>query len=346
MATMKAATLHSPYDVRIEEFPVPVPKPREVLVRVKSVGICGSDVLFFKNGRIGRFVVDSPVVLGHESAGEIVAVGSDVTNRKVGDRVSIEPGFPCGHCEQCASGRYNMCPDVIFLSCPPYHGLFMEYAVAPADFTYVLPDNVSFDEGAMLEPLAVGMHAARRSGVTAAQSVGVLGVGPVGILTLQAAKAHGATRLFAVDSYPNRLDFAQRLGATDTVNFTQTDPVEAVMSATNGVGLDVVFEVAGQPESLRNAIKMAKCGGVVAMVGNLPVSSTEIPVMEILEKELDVRGVFRYAGVYPPALELVARGLVDVKSLITHRFPLDRLDEALRFSDEHQDQTIKVVVEI
>ena len=346
MAKIKAALLYAPYDVRIEEIEAPEIKPNEVLVRIKAVGICGSDVLFFKYGRIGRFVVEQPLVMGHESAGEIIAVGAEVANRRVGDRVTIEPGLPCRVCEYCKSGRYNLCPRVIFLSCPPYHGTFVEQVAVPADFTFLLPENVSFEEGAMLEPLAVGMHAAARAGVKPAQSVGVLGVGPVGLMALQAAKAYGAARLVAVDSYPLRLDMARRMGATETINFAETNPVAAVNDLTGGEGLDAVFEVAGQVESLRNAILMAKCGGVVAMVGNLPVISTEIPAMDILEKELDVRGVFRYANAYPPAVELVSRGLVDVTSLITHRFPLSRLDAALRFADERRESAIKVIVEI
>lgn len=346
MARIKAALLYAPYDVRIKEIEAPEIKADEVLVRIKAVGICGSDVLFFKYGRIGRFVVEQPLIMGHESAGEVIAIGVEVTDRRVGDRVSIEPGLPCRVCEHCKSGRYNLCPKVIFLSAPPHHGTFVEQVAVPADFTFLLPENVSFEEGAMLEPLAVGMHAAARAGVRAAQSVGVLGVGPVGLMALQAAKAYGATRLVAVDSYPLRLDMARRMGATETINFAETDPVAAVNEFTGGEGLDVVIEVAGQVESLRDAILMAKCGGVVAMVGNLPVISAELPAMEILEKELDVRGVFRYANAYPPAVELVSRGLVDVTSLITHRFPLTQLGDALRFTDEHRDSAIKVIVEI
>jgi len=346
MPKIKAAMLHGPYDIRIEEVDAPEINPGEVLVRVRAVGVCGSDVLFYNNGRIGRFVVEQPLAMGHESAGEIIAVGTEVTDRHVGQRVTIEPGFPCRVCAYCKAGRYNLCPSVIFLSCPPYTGTFQEQVAVPADFTYVLPDDMSFEEGALVEPLAVGIHAAARANVQVSQSVGILGVGPVGLLALQAARARGATRLVAVDAYANRLEMARRLGATDLVNFRETNPVAAVNEITSGEGLDVVFEVAGRPESLRNAITMAKPGGVVAMVGNLPVTSTEIPVMDILEKELDVKGVFRYANAYPPAIELISRGLVDVASLVTHRFRLSQLDDALRFSDEHQDEAIKVIVEV
>jgi L-iditol 2-dehydrogenase len=346
MPKIKAAMLYGPYDIRIEEVDAPEIKPNEVLVRIRAVGICGSDVLFYKNGRIGKFVVEEPLAMGHESAGEIIAVGTEVSDRHVGQRVTIEPGFPCRLCEYCKSGRYNLCPRVVFLSCPPYTGTFQEQVAVPADFTYVLPDNMSFEEGALIEPLAVGVHATLRAGVKVADSIGVLGVGPVGLLVLQAAKASGATRIIAVDAHSNRLDMARHLGATDIINFRETNPVAAVNELTNGEGLDVVFEVAGRPESLRNAITMAKPGGVIAMVGNLPVVSTEIPVMEILEKELDIKGVFRYANAYPSAIELVSRGVVDLASLVTHRFPLSQLDDALRFSDEHQDKTIKVIVEV
>jgi len=343
--TMKAAVLYGVDDLRVED----VPKARikaddDVLVRIKSVGICGSDIHFFKRGRIGTFVVREPVILGHESAGVVEEVGPAVKHLRPGDEVAIEPGAPCRHCEFCHRGEYNNCPDVIFLAAPPVHGAFCEYLAWPGDFCFPLPAGVSLDEGAMCEPLAVGMWAATRAGVKPGDTVAVLGVGPIGLVSLQAAKYFGATRIIVTDAVPSRLEVARKLGATDAINIKDADPVAAVMDLTAGRGVDVVFECAGAVPSTQQAISMARRAGMVQLVGMPSVDDFELPVYTMIGKELLVGGLFRYANCYPPSIAGIAAGRIDVQSLITHHFPLAECPAAMSFADENKAVCIKAVV--
>ncbi|MEM2889156.1 MAG: alcohol dehydrogenase catalytic domain-containing protein, partial [Candidatus Bathyarchaeia archaeon] len=196
---MNAAVLHKAGDLRIEEVDVPQIGPNDVLVKMRCVGICGSDIHYYVEGRIGSFIVDKPLILGHECSGEVAEVGNNVTRVKVGQRIIIEPGFTCGRCSYCRSGRYNLCKDVLFYGTPPVHGAFAEYAYAPETNVYPLPDNMSLEEGAMIEPLAVGMMAAKRGRVSVNDSVAILGAGPIGQMALQAVKAHGVLETYVTD---------------------------------------------------------------------------------------------------------------------------------------------------
>lgn len=342
----KAAVLHKPFDIRIEEVDVRQPADDEVMIRVKAVGVCGSDIHFYKEGKIGKFIVEKPLILGHEASGEIVEVGKGVKERKVGDRVAIEPGIPCRRCEYCKSGRYNLCPDMKFLSCPPYDGFFVEYVVVPWDFTFILPEGISFEEGAMVEPLSVAMQAGKRAGIKAGDSVAVLGAGPIGLCTLQMAKAFGASPIIITDVSAARLEAAKKMGADYTINVKQEDPVERILDITQGRGVDITFECAGQVTTTQSTPYITKPGGVITLVG---VTSEEVYPMPMLEiahmRELDVRGVFRYANVHPLTVKLLGEGKLDAKSLITHHFPLDRCQEALEFVDKNKDVVIKAVVQ-
>jgi len=343
--TMKAAVLHGVNDVRIENVPAPkLEHDDDVLIRVRSVGVCGSDVHYFREGRIGNFVVEAPLILGHECAGDVVQVGPAVKTLRPGDRVAVEPGVPCRKCEFCRTGRYNLCPDVAFLATPPVDGAFCEFIVSPADFAFKLPDSLTFQEGAMMEPLAVGMYATQRGGVGLGDTVVVLGTGPIGLMTLQAAKARGATTIITSDLQPIRIEAARKLGATHALDAAEVDVLEAVWQITDGRGADVVFECAGAVPTIQMSLKLAKNGGRVILVG-LP-SADQIPLSmpDLLARELDVGGLFRYANVYPDAISAVAAGLIDVKSLITHSYDLDHTQDALTFADEHKDKALKVCV--
>ncbi|MGD9496990.1 MAG: NAD(P)-dependent alcohol dehydrogenase [Armatimonadota bacterium] len=343
--TMKAAVLHAVHDMRVEQVPRPRISPeRDVLVRVRSVGICGSDMHFFERGRIGGIVLRQPTIMGHEAAGEVVEVLDEGCGLRPGDRVAIEPGYTCRRCEFCRSGRYNLCPDVVFLAAPPVHGAFAEYLAWPSDFLFRLPERLSLDEGAMIEPLAVGVWAARRAGVTAGDTVAVLGAGPIGLTTLQAATAHGATRAIVTDLVSARLEVAAKLGATEVIDASQTDAEAAVMELTGGQGVDVAFECAGAIPALQMALRVARSGGTVQLVGMPAEQHPQIPLYEVINRELNLLGLFRYANCYPPAIALVEAGRVDVASLVTHHFPLDRTVEAMRFVQEHKDEVIKAVV--
>jgi L-iditol 2-dehydrogenase len=345
MRKMKAAVLHKPLDMRIEYLDVPEISPLDVLVRIKRVGICGSDVHFYLQGRISSFIVEKPIILGHECSGEIAEVGEKVTNVKVGQRVIIEPGFTCGVCEYCRSGRYNLCRDVRFYGTPPYNGAFAEYVSAPAHNVYPMPDNMTYGEGAMIEPLAVGMMAAKRGGVTVNDSVAIFGAGPIGLLALQAAKSHGVIDAYVIDVIDYRLDYALKLGAENAINASKENVPEQIMQLTGKKGVDVVIEASGSIKALQQALHIVKPGGRIVLVG-YPLVEVPLLIDRILEKELNILGVHRYANVFPAAIKCVSSGKIDVKTLITHVFPLERILEGFDVHIKKVGNPIKIQIEV
>jgi len=345
MATMKAVYLHGPGDLRLHEEPIPsIAAPDEALIQVAAVGICGSDCHYYQRGRIGPFVVEEPLILGHECSGTVVEVGAEVKHLRPGDRVAIEPGIPCRRCRRCKEGRYNICEnEVIFMGTPPWQGAFREYLTWPADFVYNLPEGVSLEDGAMVEPLAVGVHACRRGGIRPGQSAAVIGAGPIGLLAAQAAAAYGAHPVVITDVFPFRLELAGKMGAAP-LDAQQEDVVERVRALTDGKGADVVIETAGTLATIHQATAMVRTGGVVVLVGLPPEDEGPMPVMDQIAREYDVRTVFRYANCYPPALSLIAAGGIGLAPLRTHEFPLARSEEAIRQVIEHKGETVKVLV--
>jgi len=352
--TMLCAVLHGVRDLRLEERPVPEPGPDEVLVRISRVGVCGSDVHYYTHGRIGGYVVREPMILGHESAGTVVARGRNVTRFSEGHRVTMEPGFTCRKCFYCRSGHYNLCPAVTFMATPPVDGALCEYVAWPEDSVFPLPDDLTLDEGAMMEPLSVGLWAAARGGVRPGDSVAIWGCGPIGLLTLQACKVAGATTLIGVDLEEYRLERARRLGATHTFNDSDGTALDALRRVCAGLrgfgpeysGVDVAFETAGSVATTRNALAAARPGGVAVLVGLPPEAMVEIDIVSAAGREIDIRGMFRYANRYPPALALTRARRVDVASLITQHFPLEDAEQALRFADEHKSEALKVMVDV
>lgn len=344
--TMKAAVMKGIGQIEIEELPIPIPGEEEVLVRIKSVGVCGSDVHYFVEGRIGDYVVKPPFILGHECAGEVVEIGKKVKNLKPGNRVTMEPGIPCGKCEFCRSGRYNLCPDVVFWATPPVDGTFCEYVTHPANFTYPIAEKVSFEEGALVEPLAVGVYATHRAHAEPGEIALVLGSGPIGLVTIEALSARGVTRIIAVDIFDFRLKKAKELGANFTINAKEEDVKAQVEELTQGRGVDVVFETAGSVSTSQLTVEVTKKGGRVVLIGLPSQTHFDFELLKVVDKELDVLGVFRYANVYPGCVDLLNAGKVDLQSLITHRFPLEKTQEALQFAHEHKEESIKVVVNL
>ncbi|MDD3713365.1 MAG: NAD(P)-dependent alcohol dehydrogenase [Atribacterota bacterium] len=343
---MKAAVMKGIRKVEIENLPVPVPKEDEVLVRIKSVGVCGSDIHYFIEGRIGDYIVEPPFILGHECSGEVVEIGAGVKDLKPGDRVTMEPGIPCGKCENCRVGRYNLCPDVIFWATPPIDGSFCEYVTHPACFTYPIADQVSFEEAALVEPLSVGMYATRRARVEPGQTALVLGSGTIGLVTIEALLARGLTKVIAVDVVDMRLQKAKELGAFYTINPQKEDVVKTVKDLTGNKGVHVVFETAGSVATTQMTVEVAKRGGKVVLIGLPSQAEFNFNIIKTIDKELDVLGIFRYANAYPGGVDLLNSGRVNLKSLITHRFPLEKAQEALLFAHEHKAESIKVVVNL
>ncbi len=346
MSTIKAGVMHGIDDVRIDDVPMPQIKDGEVLIKMKAVGICGSDVHYYKHGGIGDYIVEKPMILGHESAGEIVEAANDVKGLKLGDRVAIEPGYTCRKCIYCKTGRYNLCPDVTFMATPPIDGALVEYVAWPADFVFTLPENMTYEHGALMEPLAVGMHAVRRSRLIAGESVVVLGAGTIGLVTILSAKAAGAGQIIVADLEDIRLDMAAKLGATHTINAGKEDTRKVVNELTQGFGAEIVFETAGSVPTTQQTIELAARGGRIVWVGLPGQSEFPMPVVKAIDKELDMMGIFRYANVYPTAIQLVSNGRMDIDPLVTHRYGLNDVKEALDVAHERRDGAVKVMVKL
>lgn len=334
-----AAVLHAPGDVRVEDRAVPEPGSAEVLVEVASVGVCGSDAHYYRDGRLGDFVVREPLVLGHEAAGVVAGTGSRVHGLESGQRVALEPGVPCRDCEQCRAGRYNLCPDVRFFATPPVDGAFQRHVTVPETFAYPVPDDLSDDAAALLEPLSVALWACRKAGVTAGTRALVTGVGPVGLLVLQVARAQGAAEVVVSDTQPNRLELARSLGATDVVDVSAGAPtgvaadvagdVAAGGLAGSGFAPDVLLECSGSGAALEEAVHLVRPSGRVVMVG-MGAAQVGLPVPVVQQRELWVTGTFRYANTWPAARALATSGAVELDGLVTGHFGLAEADQALR----------------
>jgi len=331
----RASVLGTDLTLRMEERAVPVPEPGEVLVRVRSVGVCGSDIHYFEHGRIADFVVESPLVLGHESSGTVVAVGAGVDDLSVGTTVAMEPGVPCAACEQCRAGRYNLCPDVQFFATPPVDGTFCEYVVLPRAFAHPVPDHVSFDAAALVEPLSVGVWACRKAEVRVGTRVLVTGAGPIGIMAALVARAHGASQVTISDVNVDRLAFADGLGFV-TVDSRDVHLPDAVLA-------DVLIECSGAAPAIDAGIRSVAPAGTVVLVGMSPGTMAELPVGIIQGRELWVTGTFRYAHTYPTAIDLIASGRIDLDALVSRAFPLDEAEQALTYS-RRDPAAMKVMV--
>ncbi len=339
----RALRLDANHRLWIEEQPIPQAGEGEVLVRVRANGICGSDIHFYERGVLGPFVVRQPYTPGHEAAGEIVALGAGVRDRQVGQAVAIEPGIPCRRCRFCKMGRYNQCPQVVFMSVPGVDGTFRDYVTLPADFAHPMPPGMTWEQGACIEPTAVAVHAINRAQIAPGATVAVLGVGPIGLLVVQTALAVGAGKVLALDRQEMRLALAQKLGAIP-INIIAEEPLQGVLSRTDGQGVDFTFEAAGHSSATALAPEITATAGVIVQVGWPEIERVPYKIETILAKELDVRGINRYANAFPPALSLVGRGAIRVEPLITHRFPFEEAPAAFAYAHEHPEQVIKVVV--
>ncbi|KAK9452055.1 chaperonin 10-like protein [Limtongia smithiae] len=322
-------------EVSFEERPIPaLTSPRDVRIEIKQTGICGSDVHYYTHGSIGSFVVKAPMVLGHESAGVVVETGSDVTTLAVGDRVALEPGIPCRYCDNCKAGAYNLCPDMKFAATPPYDGTLCRYYVLPEDFCVKLPDSVSFEEGALVEPLSVAVHVSRLAQITPGSSVIVFGAGPIGLLCCAVASAFGATTITAVDLVQSRLDLALEVGATNTFIPTKGDSAaesaSKIKAMLGGVAPKFALECSGAGASINTAIHVLAQGSRYVQVG-MGASDIMFPISEFTVKETTAFGSFRYGpGDYKLAVEMIASGKVDVKKLITHRVKFEEAEAAFK----------------
>ena len=285
-------------------------------------------------------------MLGHECAGTVIALGEGVEHLKVGDKVALEPGITCGQCEFCKTGRYNLCPDVQFLATPPVQGCYENYIAFPENMCFKLPDNISTKEGALVEPLSVGMHAANQGDVKLGDSVVILGAGCIGLVTLLACKAHGATDITVVDVIPKRLDYALKLGATRVINGREADAVGEGDKLTDGAGVDKVFETAGSPITIQQTPYMVKNGGTIVLVGISAQEKIEYNFAKIMAKEARIESVFRYRNIYPQAIAAIADGIIDVSGIVTHEFDFEDIQEAFDCAINNKDDVVKAVIKI
>lgn len=344
--TMRVAIMQGIGKMEMGTRPIPVPKDDEVLVKLEYVGVCGSDLHYYESGAIGDFIVEPPFVLGHEAGGTVIEVGGKVTHLKAGDRVALEPGKTCGRCRFCREGKYNLCPDVVFFATPPVDGVFQEYVAHEADLCFKLPDNVSTMEGALIEPLAVGFHAAIQGDAHLGQKAVVMGAGCIGLVSMMALKARGVAEVYVVDIMDKRLEKAMELGATGVINGMKEDVVAKIMELTGGMGTDLVIETAGTEITTRQAIRMASKGSTIVLVGYSKSGEMTLPTSMMLDKELTIKTIFRYRHIYPVAIEAVATGKVNLKGIVTDLFPLSDIQHAMDASVNNKAEIVKAVIKI
>ncbi len=339
---MKSVRLHGADDLRVHEEPDPIARPGEKMIRVKAVGICGSDLHWFTEAGIGDAQLKTPLILGHEFAGETEA----------GRRVAVEPAISCGHCEACLHGHPNLCASIIFAGHSVQDGALRECMAWKEENLFPIPDSFTYVDGAMLEPLGVAIHSVDLGKLKTGMSVGVFGCGPIGLLIIQVARLMGATNIVATDVLPHRVDAAKSLGAHH-VFLTESgqgfeepasSTVEMIRAATQGRGMDVVFEAAGEQEAVDAAFDAVLPGGKVILVGIPGNDQTSFNAGVARRKGLTIKMVRRMKHTYPRAIDLVSKGLVDVRSLVTHRFPLDQIAEAFRVAARREG--LKVMIEM
>ena len=316
----------------------------DVRIKIVNVGICGSDVHYYRHGRIGGFVVNEPMVLGHEASGTVVETGLAVKNLKVGDRVCMEPGIPDYGSRETLRGMYNLDPDVRFWATPPVHGCLRETIVHPANLTFKLPDNVSFEEGALVEPLAIGVHAAKKARVAPGDTALVLGAGTIGLVTALAAIAAGCSHVIVADSKQEKLDFIRDHydARFSTFNVASGD-LKAHILAEGGV--DIVFEASGSPQAILSTTGFLVPGGKVVLIG-MPQAPAPIDIVEAQCKEIEFLTIFRYANVYDRTIKYIASGQINVKPLITHRYDFANVENAFRFAATMPGDAIKIMIKL
>ncbi|RAZ91465.1 NAD(P)-dependent alcohol dehydrogenase [Mesorhizobium hawassense] len=341
---MRALVLEKKGELSLREIALPQDVgPDDVRIAIHTVGVCGSDVHYYTHGAIGSYIVRQPMVLGHEASGTIVEVGANVASLKVGDRVCMEPGVPNLSSRAAKLGIYNVDPDVSFWATPPVHGVLAPYAVHPAAFTYKLPDNVSFAEGAMVEPFAIGMQAATRARIVPGDVAVVVGCGPIGIMIALAALAGGCSKVLISDFSAPKLAIAAQYPGIVPVNIGEEPLVDAVMTATDNWGADIVFEASGSPKAIANLFDIVRPGGAVVLVG-LPVEPVALNVPAAISKEVRIETVFRYANIFDRALQLIASGKVDLKPLITGTYDFSDSIKAFERAAQGQPQDVKLQI--
>lgn len=342
---MKAVKWFAPRDMRVVEIEKPAPLPHEALIRIESTSVCGSDMHYFAEGRIGKTVITEPLILGHEYAGIVESVGSDADPSLVGKRVAVEPGIPCLKCEWCQSGHYNVCPNVVFPGGPPHDGALCEYKAVHARFCFPVPDSFTAAEAAMIEPLSVALHTVELANLKPGETAAILGLGPIGLLVAQVARAAGVGTLLGTDLLDYRVEAGRKHGVDHAFNASQEDTVETIMDATNGRGVDVAFDCARSSATPALACYVARPAGRCILTGISGAEEDPFPVNVARRKELTLQWCRRFRFDYPRAIALLAAGRVDVQSLITHSYPLEQANEAFELVFNCRDNVLKTSID-
>ncbi|MFA6506485.1 MAG: NAD(P)-dependent alcohol dehydrogenase [Treponemataceae bacterium] len=318
----------------------------DVKIGIRNVGICGSDVHYYTHGGIGQYIVKEPMVLGHEGAGVILEVGSAVKDLKPGDRVCMEPGIPDPNSRESRLGLYNLDRAVRFWATPPIHGILRPTVVHPAAFTFKIPESVSFAEGALVEPLAIGLQGAGKARIKPGDVAVVIGAGTIGMMAALGALAGGCSRVIITDTQQPKLDIAARFGAVRPVNILKENPIEVVMAETDAWGADIVFEASGNEKAAANMFDMLCPGGRVVYIG-IPASGiVPIDITKAQAREASIETVFRYAHIYPRALKLLGSGKIDLKPLITDTYSFKDGIKAFEYAAQPKPTSVKVQIEL
>ncbi|CTQ34728.1 NAD(P)-dependent alcohol dehydrogenase [Jannaschia rubra] len=346
---MESLVLERQHELSLRDFPIEGEEtlgPRDVRIKLHTVGICGSDVHYYTHGRIGPFVVNAPMILGHEASGTVTEIGAEVTTLAVGDRVCMEPGVPDPNSRATRMGMYNVDPAVRFWATPPVHGILRPSCVHPEAFTFRLPDNVSFAEAAMVEPLAVGVHAATKARIRPGDRALVLGAGPIGLVTALSALAGGCAEVFVADLDAAKLEIAAGLSpAIRTIDVSRDDPAGTVLKATDGWGCEVVFEATGSAKAAAGVFAPLCPGGVVVMIGGQP-EPISYDAGAAMVREARVENIFRYAHVFPRCVAMLASGAIDVKPLITRTFDFSESVRAFEVAASAPKGDVKMQIEL
>jgi D-xylulose reductase len=348
---MKSLVLEKKGEISLRDFPA-IDKlesslgPLDIRIKLHTVGVCGSDVHYYTHGRIGPFVVNEPMILGHEASGTVIETGSLVSSLQIGDRVCMEPGIPDANSRAAQIGMYNIDPNVRFWATPPIHGILRPTCVHPEAFTFKIPDNVSFAEAAMVEPLAVGVHAATKARIKPGDIALVMGAGPIGLVTALSAIASGCSRVFISDLADEKLEIARSMNsAISPINSRTTDLKTSILKETDGWGADIVFEATGSADAAETVFQALSPGGCVVLIGGQsdPIS---FDVGAAMVREARVESIFRYAHVFPRCIRMLSSGLINVRPLITKKYIFDDSVEAFNVAADARPENIKIQIEI
>lgn len=340
----RSAVLNKTFDLEVKETPLKNMGPRDVLIKVMAVGICGSDVHYYDTGHIGDFVVDSPLILGHESSGIIVATGNEVHNVKIGDRVAIEPGVPDIHSKEYREGHYNIDPNMQFMATPPFDGDLSELIVYPQDFVYKIPESMSYEIASLNEPFNVSLHVCQKMNVQPGTTVFISGMGPVGLLAILAFKKFGVERVIVSDGEDLRLETAKRFGADEIIDFRNEDVVEKIKSLTNQEGVDYVMEASGNPKAEQDGLHALRRGGKISYVGVPTTDAVPLDIPFMTDHEVQIFGIFRYLNTYDLGIKILDQHLDILDELLTDFYDLNHVTDAFEKARTDKSNTLKVII--